>query len=173
MKKWLGIFLIALSAITFTGCSIDSTKATANVLSSAITAEYMYSEGKVVDYIDNKSLTDNDVETIIKALTIIDEERKALKFYKDDPKMLLTNITSVSYSHDRIKEAYLSIKEIIINNKELYTSVQLSTFTEFDRAVTVLNTHYETLEDSINTSENINTALALADLVIKIGGVAL
>lgn len=174
MKKFLAGVLIVLSSITFSGCSLSDTQSAAvDLISSAVVAEEVYSNGNVVDYIDSPLLSEDDIDRIIVALTIIDEEREALEFYKDNPKMLLADAVIVDYSFVRIKEAYLDIKEVVVSNKDLYSPDKLKVFKNFDTTVTTLSIKYEGLKDAIASNKAATTVLTIANIALKAGGVAL
>lgn len=174
MKKLIASILLILAVITSSGCTISSSqKAMIDVVSSAITADYIYSESNIINSVGNISLSDTDTSTIISSLTVVDEERGLLKIYKDNPEKILVNIASIDYSYTRIKNAYISIKDVVERNKELYTPEELSTFLEFDEAVVVLDSQYENLKTAIADNETFNVVLDVANIVVKLGGIAL
>lgn len=168
MKKLIcGILL--LYALAMSGCSIDSSKYSLDTLSSVTTVEYMYSNSEVVNYLDNISLTDEEMDVVLKSLISIDDERKSLKMYKNDPMLLITDLNAVRVSYDRIKQAYLDIRSVVVLNKKEYTSKELETFESFDKAVAVLDDKFNSLITSVQTNEVVNTALSVANIAIKLG----
>lgn len=170
MKKFLASVLISISALTFSGCSLTSSQSAAvDVISSAVTAEYLYSNGQIVNYLDNSAIPDEDLDTIIRSLVVIDNERALLSAYRDHPEKLITGLATADSSFVRIKEAYLSIREVVLSNKDLYSPVQWESFEKFDRAVVMLDDKYESLKGTISTNETINVLMSFASIAAEVG----
>lgn len=162
--------LICLSALVFSGCSFTSSQSAAvDVMSSAVTAEYLYSSGEIVNYLDNSVLPDKDLDTIIRSLVVIDNERALLSVYKHNPERLITELGSVDSSFIRIKEAYLAIKAVVLSNKHLYSHYEWESFVKFDIAVVTLDEKYNSLKDTISTNETINIIMSIASIATEVG----
>lgn len=170
MRKILAGILIGVSALTFSGCSLTSSQSAAvDVISSAVTAEYLYSNGEIVNYLDNSSLPDKDLDTIIRSLVVIDNERALLSTYKDHPERLIAGLITADSSFVRIKEAYLSIREVVVANKDLYSATQWQSFERFDRAVVVLDQKYNSMKGTISTNETVNVLISIASTAAEVG----
>jgi hypothetical protein len=150
------------------GCSLQPAN-TLSIISSAADLSYHYESGEAVDFIDNAELTDLEVTIVLEALDQIDRSKSRLKALADDPERFVTDITLVSSEYAKIKSSYLSIRQVVIDNREEYTPEEWQVFEEFDAAAIHLDKEFSRLVSALDANTALQTALRLADTAIKIG----
>ncbi len=156
---------LVLAALT--GCSLQPSN-TLSVISSAADLSYHYESGEAVDFIDNATLTDLEVTVVLEALDQIDRSKTRLKALTDDPKQFVTDITLVSFEYAKIKSAYLSIRQVVLDNREEYTPEEWRVFEEFDSAAGHLDREFAHLVETLEANTALQTAFRLADTAVKI-----
>jgi hypothetical protein len=150
------------------GCSLQPSN-TLSIISSAADLSYHYESGEAVDFIDNAELTDLEVTIVLEALDQIDRSKSRLKTLADDPERFVTDITLVSFEYAKIKSSYLSIRQVVLDNRDEYTPEEWQVFEEFDAAAIHLDKEFSRLVSALDANTALQTALRLADTAIKIG----
>lgn len=161
------VLVLGIAATTLAGCA--SAPDTLSVISSATNIAYEYEQGRVVDYVDNVELSNLDQTRVLEALDQIDRSKAIIEDYMDKPDHLLLNIHDVSFQYAKIKASYLSIREIVITNRDLYSALEWNTFVQFDQDAQTLDAQFKDLVEAVETRVAMATAIRLADTVIKIG----
>lgn len=161
--------LLGLCLTLLTACSLDTTNRTLSVVTAATNLSYHYTNGDIVTFVGNVPLTDLELTSVLEALDQIDRSQTLLKQYLDNPDQLILNISDVAFQYAKIKSAYLSIRNVVLDNLESYSASEVRTFIEFDNAAKVLDKEFELLVDTVEANVAANTALSLANTVIKIG----
>jgi hypothetical protein len=163
--------ILAFFMIMLFGCAYSSTttKKTLATITSATTIAYHYTDGELVTFVGNATLTDLELTSVLEALDQIDRSKDILKNYKDDPEQLISNIQDIAYQYAKIKSAYLSVRSVVEDNWSEYTPAEQRAFYEFDGAAEELDRQFSDLVDAVEANTALTTALRLADTAIKIG----
>jgi hypothetical protein len=163
MKLLLTISLV----ISLVGCSLQPSN-TLSVISSAADLSYHYESGQAVEFIDNATLTDLEVTVVLEALDQIDRSKSRLKAFTDAPERFVTDITLVSFEYAKIKSSYLSIRQVVLDNRDEYTPEEWHVFEEFDSAAGHLDKEFASLVAALEANTALQTAFRLADTAVKI-----
>lgn len=169
MKKMLTCGLLALM-LTVQGCSTINGNAT-NAISSAVTLKYHYETGEVVNFLGNAELTDKELKTVVDALTIADSVKQELKFIEDNPELILTNLSEVNIKYLKLKEAYSDVYQIVLDNKDEYTPVELSTFRDFHESAVILDNQISELMEKAEAMTTVRSLIQLGDFVFKLAAI--
>jgi hypothetical protein len=160
--------LITAAIATFlAACSLQPAN-TLSVISSAADLSYHYESGQAVEFIDNATLTDLEVTVVLEALDQIDRSKSRLKAFTDEPERFVTDITLVSFEYAKIKSSYLSIRQVVLDNREEYTPEEWRVFEEFDAAAGNLDQRFASLVAALEANTALQTAFRLADTAVKI-----
>lgn len=149
------------------GCSLQPTN-TLSVISSAANLSYHYESGEAVEFIDNATLTDLEVTMVLEAMDQIDRSKTRLKAFTDSPERFVTDITLVSFEYAKIRSSYLSIRQVVIDNRNEYTPEEWLVFEEFDTAAGHLDKEFASLVAALEANTALQTAFRLADTAVKI-----
>lgn len=149
------------------GCSLQPAN-TLSVISSAADLSYHYESGEAVDFIDNAELSDLEVTVVLEALDQIDRSKSRLKAFTDAPERFVTDITLVSFEYAKIKSSYLSIRQVVIDNRDEYTHEEWQVFEEFDAAAVHLDKEFAHFVEALEANTALQTAFRLADTAVKI-----
>lgn len=161
--------LIPFLAVFLTACSgIDTTNRTLSVIESTANLKYYYETGEAVDYLDNAQLTQLEKSIITDSINTIKASNEALSFYEDHPEQIVLNIQKISYEYSKIKSAYLSIREIVLENQSEYSNIEWQVFVEVDSAANMLNTQFEDLVDAAEANAALMTAIRLGNVAVKL-----
>ena len=163
MKPWVFFCLL----IGLTGCSLSTVTSTP-VISSAVNLKYYYENGQALEFIDNAELSDIEITQILEAMDQIDRSKKRLQSLVDSPSQLVLNIHDVTYEYAKIKATYLVVRDIALSNQAEYSSEEWRVLTEFDTSAQVLDAQFVGLIEKLESNKALNTALGLADTVIKL-----
>lgn len=161
-----GIVLCSLIAV-LVGCSLQPTN-TLSVIHSAADLSYRYESGEAVEFIDNAELSDLEVTVVLEALDQIDRSKSRLKAFTDAPERFVTDITLVSFEYAKIKSSYLSIRQVVLDNRDEYTPEEWRVFEEFDAAAIHLDKEFSQLVSALEVNTALQTAFRLADTAVKI-----
>lgn len=165
------LLITLVMVVVLAGCSIDQASRTLSVISSATNIKYYYDNGDAVNFVGNAELTSSEAARVLTALERIDNSKKILKTYEDDPKSIVLHIDAISHEYSKIKASYLDIRTVVINNINEYQPNEIRTFIEFDDAANHLDQEFLKLVDAVEANTTINTAIRFADTVIKIGSI--
>lgn len=162
-----GLLLLAfiIAILMSGGCSAPNTL---SVISSSTNLYYYYEDGEVVNFIDQAKLSDLELTQAIEALDQIDRSKKKLMVYKDQPLLLIQDISAISFQYVKIKGSYLSIKSIITDHWGEYTIEQQLVFIQFDIEANKLDDSFTKMTKSINVNQSLKIALQIAETTFKI-----
>ena len=149
------------------GCSFQPTN-TLSAIHSAADLSYHYESGQAVEFIDNADLSDLEVTVVLEALDQIDRSKSRLKAFTDAPERFVTDITLVSFEYAKIKSSYLSIRQVVLDNRDEYTPEEWRVFEEFDAAAIHLDKEFSRLVSALEVNTALQTAFRLADTAVKI-----
>jgi len=161
------LIIVAAAGALVTACSLQPAN-TLSVISSAADLSYHYESGEAVEFIDNATLTDLEVTVVLEALDQIDRSKARLKAFTDEPERFVTDITLVSFEYAKIKSSYLSIRQVVLDNREEYTPEEWRVFEEFDAAAGNLDQRFASLVAALEANTALQTAFRLADTAVKI-----
>ena len=161
------ILMVLVATVALSGCFMQPAN-TLSVVSSAADLAYHYESGEAVEFIDNAELTDLEVTVVLEALDQIDRSKGRLKAPMSDPEQLVTEITSVSFEYAKIRSAYLSIRQVVLDNRDEYTPEEWVVFEEFDAAAITLDGQFAEMVSALEANTALQTAFRLADTAIKI-----
>jgi hypothetical protein len=159
--------LSTLFTVIMVGCSLQPAN-TLSVISSAADLSYHYESGQAVEFIDNATLTDLEVTVVLEALDQVDRSKSRLKAFTDAPERFVTDITVVSFEYAKIKSSYLSIRQVVLDNRDEYTPEEWHVFEEFDSAAGHLDKEFASLVAALEANTALQTAFRLADTAVKI-----
>lgn len=169
--KYIKAFLVSVMLLMGTGCAnfnIDSAENALSVVTTSTNLVYYYDNGEVVNFLDKAELTDLEIVQILEALDQAERSRAKLTLYKEQPLLLIEDITQISFQYVKIKGAYLSIRSIVEIHWDEYEENHRQMFLLFDRYAQKLDVEFTELTASIDTNASIATALALASTGLKL-----
>lgn len=161
---------LAIICCFIAACSTTGSHAL-SVVASATNVTYYYENGQAVEFIDNADLTDDEVVIVLESLEQIDKSKRMLKPYRDNPALLIRDIDNVQYEYSKIKDAYIDIRYIVLDNKDEYNSYEWDTFMKFDTSVIVLDEQFDQLIESTKSGAAVSTAMTFADTAIKLAAI--
>ena len=170
MKKILNVVLLSMVLMFAQGCA-EFGKSSENALSVITTSTnlyYYYENGEVVDFLDQAELTDIELTQVLEALDQAERSKARLNMYKEEPLLVIEDITQITFQYVKIKSAYLSIRSIVYKHWDEYDEGQQQLFMLFDRYAQKLDDEFEALNVSIESNQAIMTALALASTAVKL-----
>lgn len=175
MRKFLLSCTLATTLLFSTACSWDNTVDAVDTVTSAVTIDYMYSNGEAVNYLDNAKLTDEETDIVLNALINIDNHRKDLQKYEDNPILVLTDLLYIEVKYNSIKDSYLEIRNIAIAHQSEYSLSEWNTFVVFDEAIKKLDSKASKLIAAVQNKASrlaaANTVLNIANTAVRLGAI--
>lgn len=149
----------------------QSTNHALSVITTSTDLYYYYDSGEVVNFLDYANLSDLELTQILEALDQVDRSKSKLLLYKDQPILLIDDITRISFQYVKIKSSYLSVRSVVSDHWDEYTVEQQQVFLLFDRYASKLDDDFTKLNQSIESDLAIQTALALASTALKLSAI--
>lgn len=169
------IMVVCMSLFLLTGCEtlrnyspFQLASATLTTVSAAANLRYYYEDGRVLEFLDSVPLTEQEIDTILTALNEIDAVKKKLKVYEDTPAQLIQDIDFITLDYMRMKNAYVQIRTVVIQNFDSYSPQAQRAFVEFDASAVHLDKTVVELYKTASASESVRYVLAMADLAFKV-----
>ena len=149
------------------GCSLQPTN-TLSVIHSAADLSYHYESGEAVNFIDNATLTDLEVTIVLEALDQIDRSKGRLEALLETPEKLITELPTITFEYAKVKSAYLSLRQVVLENAAEYSAEEWYTFEQFDNSARNLDAEFVAMSEALKGSGAVQVAFKLADSAIKI-----
>jgi len=162
MKKLLPLFLL------LSGCSLQQADSSLKVINSYATLEYYYSDGSIVNYINEAELTNVESILINQAFEEVNKVQSRLKDIKKDPKKIIENIGLIAFEYSKLKMSYLSVRNVILLHEKEYSQEAWMTFVKFDGAAIILNNQFEEMLSKSESNAALLTAIRFADTIVKL-----
>lgn len=174
-KMMAFLMFVIMSLTLVTGCEtikqyspIKLAQSTLTTVSAAANLRYYYEDGRVLEFIDSVPLTEKEIDTILLSLNEIDAVKKKLKVYEETPAQLIQDIDFITMDYLRMKNAYVQIRTVVIQNFDSYSPQAQKAFTEFDKSAIHLDATVTELYKTAAGSESVKYLIAMADLAFKV-----
>ena len=160
------LILTAFLSAWLVGCSTAAN--TLSVVHSAADLSYHYESGHAVDFIDNAELSDLEVTIVLEALDQIDRSKARLEALMKSPEKLVSELPTVTFEYAKIRSAYLSVRQVVLDNAAEYSAEEWYTFEQFDTSARNLDAEFVAMSQALKGSGAVRVAFKLADSAIKI-----
>ena len=164
------IITAILSFLALSGCAFLQNSTTAKALSvvmSATNLTYYYETGQAVEFVGNAELTDFETTQILEALDQVERSKHRLKSYQKSPERIITDLPQITFEYAKLKSAYLSVRQVVLDNESEYADLEWETFVRFDISARTLDEQFQALIEAAEANAAIMTALRLADTALK------
>ena len=163
--------LASLIALTLAACSSNPTAPIADAVSVSSTVadlKYQLEAGEVIETLDNAEITDFEVTVVIEALDQLDRSKFRLKDLANDQERLVLRINDVAFEYAKIRSAYLSVRQVALDNRGEYTDAEWLNFQRFDTTAKELDEQFQQLLHSVNANSALGTAVKMADAAARL-----
>jgi len=157
--------LVTLAMVLFlTACSI------AKPLDDAVTtAEQLvyYYDGDITTLIQNAPLSELEMSTIENSIKTANRIRTKFEKYKNNPSSI-PNIRLLEIEYSRLKNSYVAVRQIAIDNREHYSEEVWIMFETFDIFSSELDVQYNQVVESVKMNEAITSTISLANSILRV-----
>jgi hypothetical protein len=167
MNRVTSVLCSLLFATALPGCSGQPVDPI-SVIHSAADLSYHYESGQAVEFIDNAELTDLEVTIVLEALDQIDRSKSRLETLLKSPEKLIAELPIITFEYAKIRSAYLSVRQVVLDNAAEYSPEEWYTFEQFDTSARNLDAEFVAMSESLKGNGAVRVAFKLADSAIKI-----
>lgn len=167
MKKT--ILLMLFISLFLYGCKSNVNVSTAqDLIVSSVNFKYYYENGDFVNVILKADLNEDELNSLITSLDKIKDSKELLNSIANEPLNLILNLQTASKEYLNIRDSYIVIRSIVLDNKDDYNNDEWMTFVKFDQSALSLNRQFISFLEEANYESALVKALQMADLAYKV-----
>jgi hypothetical protein len=108
------------------------------------------------------------VTIVLEALDQIDRSKSRLETLLKSPEKLIAELPIITFEYAKIRSAYLSVRQVVLDNAAEYSPEEWYTFEQFDTSARNLDAEFVAMSESLKGNGAVRVAFKLADSAIKI-----